>query len=92
MLFNAKEWRSGLPNCIQPDLEYIAPEFGLRGNCYTKSDMYGLGVTIHAVYNQGKSVYQCHNSLASYKTLASEVSCLPFNCWVMKQGEGTILI
>ena len=62
-----------MPSYTQPDLDYIAPECGIRGYCDTKSDLYSLGVTIHAVYNQGKPAYQSHNSLASFKQHASEV-------------------
>ena len=38
------------------------------------SDIYSLGVVVHAVYNQGKPVYQSHQSLASCKQHISEVS------------------
>lgn len=63
----------GLPKCTQADLDYLAPEWGSRGYCDTKSDMYSLGVTLHAIYNQGKPVYQCHDNLSSFKTVSSEV-------------------
>ncbi|XP_067937904.1 SCY1-like protein 2 isoform X2 [Watersipora subatra] len=68
-----KEWCSGLSLYLQPALDYLAPEYGSGQTNNSKSDMYSLGVTVHALYNQGKPVYQCHDSLTTFKTRSAEM-------------------
>ena len=74
MTYECPGWHSGRPETVQPPLDYIAPESLLKMELHTASDIYSLAVLLHAIYNHGKPVYQSHNSLASCKQHASEVS------------------
>ncbi|KAI2665294.1 SCY1-like protein 2 [Labeo rohita] len=53
-----KEWDPNLPPLCLPNPEYVAPEYILSVSCDASSDMYSLGVLIHAVFNDGKPVFQ----------------------------------
>ncbi|KAK9976118.1 hypothetical protein ABG768_021324 [Culter alburnus] len=53
-----KEWDPNLPPLCLPNPEYVAPEYILSVSCDVSSDMYSLGVLIHAVFNEGKPVFQ----------------------------------
>lgn len=51
-----KEWDPNLPPLCLPNPEYVAPEYILSVSCDSASDMYSLGVVVHAVFNEGKPV------------------------------------
>ncbi|MCJ8743213.1 hypothetical protein PDJAM_G00091110 [Pangasius djambal] len=53
-----KEWDPNLPPLCLPNPEYLAPEYILSVSCDSVSDMYSLGVVMHAVFNEGKPVFQ----------------------------------
>ncbi|XP_072530283.1 SCY1-like protein 2 isoform X1 [Salminus brasiliensis] len=53
-----KEWDPNLPPLCLPNPEYVAPEYILSVSCDSASDMYSLGVVTHAVFNEGKPVFQ----------------------------------
>uniref|UniRef100_A0A3B4DDP3 Protein kinase domain-containing protein n=1 Tax=Pygocentrus nattereri TaxID=42514 RepID=A0A3B4DDP3_PYGNA len=53
-----KEWDPNLPPLCLPNPEYVAPEYILSVSCDSASDMYSLGVIVHAVFNEGKPVFQ----------------------------------
>ncbi|XP_068128911.1 SCY1-like protein 2 [Hyperolius riggenbachi] len=56
--FLCKEWDPNLPPLCLPSPEYLAPEYILSVSCDPASDMYSLGIIIHAVYNKGKPVFE----------------------------------
>ena len=72
--FEFVEWQSDVPHVAQPKLDYLAPEYCLTKECGRLSDMFSLGVFIHAVFNTGKPVYECSNELSVYKRNVKEVS------------------
>lgn len=53
-----KEWDPNLPPLCLPNPEYVAPEYILSVSCDSASDMYSLGVVMHAVFNEGRPVFQ----------------------------------
>lgn len=53
-----KEWDPNSPPLCLPNPEYVAPEYILSVSCDSASDMYSLGVVVHAVFNEGKPVFQ----------------------------------
>ncbi|KAG9345683.1 hypothetical protein JZ751_008827 [Albula glossodonta] len=56
--YSCKEWDPNLPSLCLPNPEYLAPEYILSVSCDSASDMYSLGVVIHAVFSDGKPVFQ----------------------------------
>lgn len=56
--YTCKEWEPNLPPLCLPNPEYLAPEYILSVSCDSVSDMYSLGVVMHAVFNEGKPVFQ----------------------------------
>ncbi|XP_031438307.1 SCY1-like protein 2 isoform X2 [Clupea harengus] len=53
-----KEWDPNLSPLCLPNPEYVAPEYILSVSCDSASDMYSLGVIMHAVFNEGRPVFR----------------------------------
>nr|XP_033808535.1 SCY1-like protein 2 isoform X2 [Geotrypetes seraphini] len=70
-----KEWDPNLPALCLPNPEYLAPEYILSVSCETLSDMYSLGVVIHAVFNKGKSIFEV-NKQDIYKSFSRQLDQL----------------
>ncbi|XP_055046241.1 SCY1-like protein 2 isoform X2 [Misgurnus anguillicaudatus] len=70
-----KEWDPNLPSLCLPNPEYVAPEYILSVSCDAASDMYSLGVLIHAVFNEGKPVFQV-NKQDIYKSFSRQLDQL----------------
>ncbi|XP_035281447.1 SCY1-like protein 2 isoform X1 [Anguilla anguilla] len=56
--YTCKEWDPNQSSLCLPNPEYLAPEYILSVSCDTASDMYSLGVVMHAVFNEGKPVFK----------------------------------
>ncbi|XP_029455593.1 SCY1-like protein 2 [Rhinatrema bivittatum] len=70
-----KEWDPNLPALCLPNPEYLAPEYILSVSCETVSDMYSLGVVIHAVFNKGKPIFEV-NKQDIYKSFSRQLDQL----------------
>ncbi|KAM4036662.1 SCY1-like protein 2 isoform 1-T1 [Anomaloglossus baeobatrachus] len=70
-----KEWDPNLPSLCLPNPEYLAPEYILSVSCDHASDMYSLGVIIHAVYNKGKTIFEV-NKQDIYKSFSRQLDQL----------------
>ncbi|XP_060832867.1 SCY1-like protein 2 isoform X1 [Bombus pascuorum] len=59
-------WTNRMPKMTQPNLDYIAPEVQQKkvGGFY--SDMYSFGMTICAIFNQGRPLIQGNHSCSEY--------------------------
>ncbi|XP_063783909.1 SCY1-like protein 2 isoform X2 [Pseudophryne corroboree] len=73
--FSCKEWDPNLPPLCLPNPEYLAPEYILSVSCDPASDMYSLGVIIHAVYNKGKTIFEI-NKQDIYKSFSRQLDQL----------------
>ena len=73
--FPCSPWSSKHPKMVQPDLDYLAPEIQVQGSkhCSTDCDMFSLGMTICAVYNQGKSLLQANHNPSVYSKKIDQV-------------------
>ncbi|KAK3104032.1 hypothetical protein FSP39_023820 [Pinctada imbricata] len=67
------EWDPEVPPLIQPHLDYLAPEYALTMACSEASDMFSLGVLVHAIYNNGKPLYECRTQLSLFRKYAEEL-------------------
>lgn len=72
-VFPCKEWDPELPTIIQPNLDYLAPEFALTMSCCRGSDMFSIGVLIHAIFNFGKALYECNNQVSMFRKYSEEL-------------------
>ncbi|XP_061922804.1 SCY1-like protein 2 isoform X3 [Entelurus aequoreus] len=74
--YSCKEWEPNLPPLCLPNPEYLAPEYILSVSCDTASDMYSLGVVMHAVFNEGKPVFQVnkHDIFKSFSRQLDQLS------------------
>nr|XP_012140238.1 PREDICTED: SCY1-like protein 2 isoform X2 [Megachile rotundata] len=59
-------WTNRMPKMAQPNLDYVAPEVQQKklGGFY--SDMYSFGMTICAIFNQGRPLIQANHSCSEY--------------------------
>ncbi|KAM8973826.1 SCY1-like protein 2 isoform 2-T2 [Pelodytes ibericus] len=73
--FVCKEWDPNLPPLCLPNPEYLAPEYILSVSCDPASDMYSLGVVIHAVFNKGKTIFEV-NKQDIYKSFSRHLDQL----------------
>nr|XP_029484554.1 LOW QUALITY PROTEIN: SCY1-like protein 2 [Oncorhynchus nerka] len=76
--YSCKEWEPNLPPLCLPNPEYLAPEYILSVSCDAASDMYSLGVVMHAVFNEGKPVLQVnkHDIFKSFSRQLDQLSRL----------------
>lgn len=74
--YTCKEWEPNLPPLCLPNPEYLAPEYILSVSCDSASDMYSLGVIMHAVFNEGKPVFPVnkHDIFKSFSRQLDQVS------------------
>ncbi|XP_053717705.1 SCY1-like protein 2 isoform X1 [Synchiropus splendidus] len=74
--YTCKEWEPNLPPLVLPNPEYLAPEYILSVSCDAASDMYSLGVIMHAVFNEGKPVFQVnkHDIFKSFSRQLDQLS------------------
>ncbi|XP_047431548.1 SCY1-like protein 2 isoform X2 [Mugil cephalus] len=76
--YTCKEWEPNLPPLCLPNPEYLAPEYILSVSCDSASDMYSLGVIMHAVFNEGKPVFQVnkHDIFKSFSRQLDQLSSM----------------
>ncbi|XP_077994616.1 SCY1-like protein 2 [Glandiceps talaboti] len=75
-LYSCKEWDPSLPSVAQPALNYLAPEYIMTVSCDTASDMYSMAMVIYAVFNKGKSLFDCDGNLKSYQRNCQQLNSL----------------
>lgn len=56
-----------LPDCVQMDLDYLAPEYCLDENLSTSNDMYSLGCILHNLHTRSGPPFQNHHSLDQFR-------------------------
>ncbi|XP_011696936.1 PREDICTED: SCY1-like protein 2 [Wasmannia auropunctata] len=80
MPITVQSWTKHMPKMTQPNLDYIAPEVQQKKIATFFSDMYSLGMTICAIYNQGRPLIQANHNSSDYlkqlETLDDQVSVL----------------
>ncbi len=54
----------------------MAPEYYLTKSYDTQSDMFSLGMIIYALYNHGKTYYECHENYSSYIKMCDELKSI----------------
>lgn len=60
----------------QPKLNYLAPEYAVMSTCDPASDMFAVGVLIHALHNEGRTVFDSMSDWSIFKRNADQVSSL----------------
>ncbi|XP_011874672.1 PREDICTED: SCY1-like protein 2 isoform X2 [Vollenhovia emeryi] len=75
-----QSWTKHMPKMTQPNLDYTAPEVQQKKLASFSSDMYSLGMTICAIYNQGRPLIQANHSCSDYlkqlETLDDQVAVI----------------
>ncbi|EFN75753.1 SCY1-like protein 2 [Harpegnathos saltator] len=61
-----QSWTKNMSKMTQPNLDYIAPEVQQKKIASFCSDMYSLGMTICAIYNEGRPLIQANHSSSDY--------------------------
>ncbi|CAD6186095.1 unnamed protein product [Caenorhabditis auriculariae] len=69
-------WTKKLPPCLQPDLDFLAPEY-LAANQHTvtcAADVFSLGVLICWIYAGGKKLIDAKNNLETYQIICGQLN------------------
>lgn len=68
-------WTKKLPACLQPDLDFLAPEYlePDTQNVTTAADVFSLGVLICWIYENGKKLIDVKNNLESYQIVVNQL-------------------
>jgi SCY1-like protein 2 len=54
----------------------MAPEYHLTKSYDTQSDMFSLGMIIYALYNHGKTYYECHENYSTFIKMCDEIKTI----------------
>lgn len=73
MRFPFKEWDGSQSVVLNPELDFLAPEYGLSSKCDTASDMFSYGMLFYTVFNNGRSLYSCDYSYSAFISNVEEV-------------------
>ncbi|XP_076649595.1 SCY1-like protein bma isoform X2 [Halictus rubicundus] len=65
-LVDIPPWTNRAPKMTQPNLDYTAPEIQQKKQGSFYSDMYSFGMTICAIFNQGRPLIQANHSCSEY--------------------------
>uniref|UniRef100_A0A0K0D410 Protein kinase domain-containing protein n=1 Tax=Angiostrongylus cantonensis TaxID=6313 RepID=A0A0K0D410_ANGCA len=66
-IYETFNWSSHVPAILQPNLDYLAPEYVVGSGCDSSSDIYSLGVLSFVVYNECRPPFEHKNDLAIFK-------------------------
>jgi len=68
-------WTKRLPACLQPDLDFLAPEYLETSNytVTTVADVWSMGVLICWIYAGGKRLIDVKTNLESYQIVVDQV-------------------
>jgi SCY1-like protein 2 len=54
----------------------MAPEYSTTKVYDSQSDMFSLGMLIYALYNRGRTLYECHDSYSSFIKMSDDLKVL----------------
>ena len=54
----------------------MAPEYATTKTYDTQSDMFSLGMLIYALYNRGRTLYECHDNYSSFIKMSDDLKML----------------
>lgn len=54
----------------------MAPEYNTTKSYDTQADMFSLGMLIYALYNHGKTLFECHDSYSAFVKMCDELKVL----------------
>jgi SCY1-like protein 2 len=54
----------------------MAPEYHLTNSYDTQADMFSLGMIIYALYNHGKTYYECHENYSTFIKMCEELKSI----------------
>ncbi|KAK0424804.1 hypothetical protein QR680_008864 [Steinernema hermaphroditum] len=80
-------WSKRLPVGLQPDLDYLAPEYLIVNNNSVTSaaDVFSLGVLMCWIYAGGKKLIDAGNSVDTYNVIIGQI-CTALNCITEQLG------
>ncbi|KAF7638928.1 Protein kinase domain-containing protein, partial [Meloidogyne graminicola] len=74
-IFPCFPWTKKLPICLQPDLDFLAPEYLIQDaqTVTYAADVFSLGVLICWIYSNGKRLIDVKNNLESYQIVIEQL-------------------
>ena len=71
-----REYDGNIPAVINPRLDYLAPEYATTRSYDTQADMFSVGMLIYALYNRGRTLYECHDNYSSFMKMSDDLKVL----------------
>ncbi|CAF0785506.1 unnamed protein product [Rotaria sordida] len=71
-----RDYDGNIPPILNPRLDYMAPEYVTNKSFDSQSDMFSLGMLIYALYNHGRTLYECQDNYSSYTKMCDELKVL----------------
>ena len=54
----------------------MAPEYSTTKSYDSQADMFSLGMLIYALYNHGKTLYECHDNYSAFVRMSDDLKTL----------------
>lgn len=67
---------SAVQRALQPDLNFLAPEYILTKTCDQSSDLYSFGHLMYACFHRGQVLFECHGNVLDYQNNMEKISRL----------------
>jgi SCY1-like protein 2 len=71
-----REYDGNSPALINPRLDFMAPEYYTTKSYDSQSDMFSLGMLIYALYNRGRTLYECHDNYSAFIKMCDDLKVL----------------
>jgi SCY1-like protein 2 len=71
-----REYDGNVSPILNPQLDYMAPEYITIKKIDSQSDMFSLGMLIYALYNHGKTLYECHDNFSAFVKMSDDLKVL----------------
>ncbi|CAF1526039.1 unnamed protein product [Adineta ricciae] len=82
-----REYDGNIPPIINPPLDFMAPEYHTTKSYDTQSDMFSLGMIIYALYNHGKTFYECHDNYSTFLKMCDDLKSINMTKLSILPGE-----
>ncbi|CAF2579551.1 unnamed protein product [Rotaria sp. Silwood2] len=71
-----RDYDGNISPILNPQLDYMAPEYVINKSYDSQSDMFSLGMLLYALYNHGRTLYECHDNYSSFTKMCDELKVL----------------
>ncbi|CAF1947799.1 unnamed protein product [Rotaria magnacalcarata] len=75
-LYPFRDYDGNISPILNPRLDYMAPEYFTTKSYDSQSDMFSVGMLMYALYNRGRTLYECHDNYSAFIKMSDELKML----------------